>query len=67
MRLLSLISTLPSISLLELLAFQHCIGIVPGMRDEYGIMDSSGETYIAKNFQLESGHVLPEAHVSMTS
>ena len=67
MRLLSLISTLLFISLLGLLAFQNCFGIVPGMRDKYAIMDSSAETYIAKNFQLESGHVLPEAHVSMTS
>lgn len=33
------------------------------MKDEYGDMDSSGETYIAKDFRLESGHVLPEAHV----
>ena len=33
------------------------------MKDEYGEMDCSGETYIAKNFVLESGYVLPEAHV----
>jgi len=35
----------------------------PEMADEYGKMDSSGETYVAKNFVLESGVVLPEAHV----
>ena len=33
------------------------------MKDEYGEMDCSGETFIAKNFVLESGEVLPEAHV----
>ena len=33
------------------------------MKDEYGDMDCSGETYIAKDFKLESGDVLPEAHV----
>jgi GTP cyclohydrolase FolE2 len=33
------------------------------MKDEYGDMDCSGETFIAKNFELESGHVLSEAHV----
>jgi homoserine acetyltransferase len=32
-----------------------------GMQDEYGTMDSSGETFAVKNFELESGHVLPEA------
>eukprot|EP00596_Hydrurales_sp_CCMP1899_P007200 CAMPEP_0119037556 /NCGR_PEP_ID=MMETSP1177-20130426/5989_1 /TAXON_ID=2985 /ORGANISM="Ochromonas sp, Strain CCMP1899" /LENGTH=374 /DNA_ID=CAMNT_0006999001 /DNA_START=312 /DNA_END=1436 /DNA_ORIENTATION=- len=31
------------------------------MKDEYGDMDSSGDTYVIKNFQLESGEVLPEA------
>jgi hypothetical protein len=35
------------------------------MKDEYGTMDSSGETYVAHNFVLESGKVLKEAHVSM--
>jgi hypothetical protein len=35
----------------------------PNMKDEYGDMDSSGETFIIKNFQLESGEVLAEAHV----
>jgi hypothetical protein len=35
----------------------------PDMKDEYGDMDSSGETFIIKNFQLESGEVLAEAHV----
>lgn len=34
------------------------------MKDEYGNMDSSGETYVAMNFKLESGQVLKEAHVS---
>ena len=33
------------------------------MKDEYGNMDSSGETFVAKNFVLESGQVLKEAHV----
>jgi hypothetical protein len=33
------------------------------MKDEYGDMDSSGDTYVIKNFQLESGEVLPEAQV----
>ena len=33
------------------------------MKDEYGDMDCSGETFIAKNFALESGEVLLEAHV----
>lgn len=33
------------------------------MKDEYGDMDCSGETFIAKNFMLESGYTLPEAHV----
>lgn len=37
--------------------------IKPAMKDEYGDMDSSGETFIIKNFQLESGEVLAEAHV----
>ena len=37
------------------------------MKDEYGEMDCSGETYIAKNFVLESGYVLPEAHVRTLS
>ena len=35
------------------------------MKDEYGEMDCSGETFIAKNFVLESGYVLPEAHVRL--
>lgn len=33
------------------------------MKDEYGEMDSSGETFMAKNFVLESGETLKEAHV----
>jgi hypothetical protein len=33
------------------------------MEDEYGKLDSVGETFIAKNFNLESGDTLPEAHV----
>ena len=33
------------------------------MKDEYGDMDCSGETFVAKNFVLESGEVLLEAHV----
>ena len=35
---------------------------VSDMQDEYGTMDSSGHTYIAKNFLLESGQTLKEAH-----
>lgn len=37
------------------------------MKDEYGEMDCSGETFIAKNFVLESGYILPEAHVRLDS
>jgi hypothetical protein len=37
------------------------------MKDEYGDMDSSGETYMTTNFQLESGQVLKEAHVRCIS
>lgn len=36
---------------------------ISNMKDEYANMDSSGETYITKNFILESGVVLPEAQV----
>jgi homoserine O-acetyltransferase len=32
------------------------------MKDDYGEMDSSGKTFIAIDFVLESGHILPEAH-----
>ena len=39
------------------------VNALPDMKDEYGDMDCSGETFIAKNFELESGHVLSEAHV----
>jgi hypothetical protein len=38
---------------------------VQDMKDEYGDMDCSGETFITKNFELESGHVLSEAHVRL--
>lgn len=34
------------------------------MKDDYGDMDCSGQTFIAKNFILESGVVLCEAQVS---
>lgn len=34
-----------------------------GMKDEYGTMDSSGNSFIFKNFQLESGKILQEAEV----
>ena len=33
------------------------------MKDEYSHMDSSGQTYEARDFVLESGHVLPVAQV----
>lgn len=33
------------------------------MADEYGKLDSSGETFVYKNFPLELGGTLPEAHV----
>ncbi len=33
------------------------------MKDEYDVMDSSGKTYCAKNFILESGVMLPEVQV----
>jgi len=33
------------------------------MKDEYANMDSAGETYTTRNFELESGEVLPEAVV----
>jgi hypothetical protein len=33
------------------------------LQDEYGNLDCSGDTYIAKNFKLESGVVLEEAQV----
>lgn len=41
--------------------------VIPEMKDEYGDMDCSGETFITKNFELESGHVLSEAHVRLPS
>jgi hypothetical protein len=41
------------------------VNALPDMKDEYGDMDCSGETFIAKNFELESGHVLSEAHVRL--
>ncbi len=34
-----------------------------GMKDEYGSMDSTGETYIEAQFQLESGITLRNAQV----
>mmetsp|Transcript_2641 Transcript_2641/g.4094 ORF Transcript_2641/g.4094 Transcript_2641/m.4094 type:complete len:511 (+) Transcript_2641:542-2074(+) len=35
----------------------------PGaMQDEYGSLDSSGEIYVARNFLLECGETLEEAH-----
>ena len=33
------------------------------MKDEYANMDSSGDTYLTRNFVLESGKVLSEAQV----
>lgn len=35
------------------------------MADEYGQLDSSGDTYVEYDFQLESGVILKEAHVSL--
>lgn len=32
------------------------------MKDDYGNLDSCGETYIAQNFELECGQILKEAH-----
>lgn len=38
------------------------------MKDEYGNMDSSGQTFVALNFVLETGrNVLNEAEVCYTS
>lgn len=34
------------------------------MADEYGSLDSMGETYITNNFQLEHGEILESAQVS---
>lgn len=33
------------------------------MKDEYGVMDDSGDTFICTDFQLESGAILKEAQV----
>lgn len=33
------------------------------MKDEYGSMDASGDTYVVQDFVLESGVVLPEAQL----
>ena len=41
------------------------VNALQDMKDEYGDMDCSGETFITKNFELESGHVLSEAHVRL--
>jgi len=38
-------------------------GTIGEMKDEYGVMDSSGSSYTIKDFQLESGQVLQEAEV----
>eukprot|EP00941_MAST-03F_sp_MAST-3F-sp1_P005732 g5732.t1 len=35
----------------------------PLLKDEYGVMDDSGDTFVAKNFALDSGEVLEEARV----
>lgn len=34
------------------------------MADEYGSLDSMGETFITNNFQLEHGEILDSAQVS---
>ena len=38
---------------------------VSDMKDEYGIMDSSGQTFSKKDFMLESGTVMKVAEVSL--
>jgi hypothetical protein len=32
-----------------------------GLKDEYGVMDSSGDTFIANDFQLDCGRSLKQA------
>jgi homoserine acetyltransferase len=34
-----------------------------GLKDEYGLMDDSGDTFIANDFQLDCGRSLNEAQV----
>jgi hypothetical protein len=41
-----------------------CIRMNGTMADEYGSLDSMGETYITNNFQLEHGEILESAQVS---
>ena len=33
------------------------------MKDEYGAMDDSGDTFLVENFGLENGHTLPQAQL----
>ena len=57
----------PAVNSLGLLSRQFSTGEKTGMEDEYGKMDSSGETYKVSNFLLESGKVLKNVEVKYTS
>ena len=46
-----------------MLAMQSNLRTLSTMKDEYAKMDASGETYLTRNFMLESGQVLPQAQV----
>eukprot|EP00607_Mallomonas_marina_P008138 CAMPEP_0182425080 /NCGR_PEP_ID=MMETSP1167-20130531/11414_1 /TAXON_ID=2988 /ORGANISM="Mallomonas Sp, Strain CCMP3275" /LENGTH=145 /DNA_ID=CAMNT_0024605425 /DNA_START=201 /DNA_END=635 /DNA_ORIENTATION=+ len=37
------------------------------MNDEYGKIDSAGDTYVCSNFQLENGYILPQVEVRYNS
>lgn len=41
-----------------------CVRMNGTMADEYGSLDSMGETFITNNFQLEHGEILDSAQVS---